>query len=70
MAFKFSAGYGGVCATLLSTGDYRATLIPDNSDDVTSVISALETTRDAFGFSFDKWLSDELGPWGAMLVQI
>lgn len=57
------------------TGGACVTLIPDNSDNIPSVITALEKIRDVFGpsdpagFSFSEWLSDKLGPWGAMLVR-
>ena len=67
---------GGLCATLNFTKDACVTLIPDNSDNLTSVIDSLEKIRDAFnpsdsaGFSFNRWLVDKLGPWGAMLVQL
>ena len=47
---------GGLCATLNLTKDACVTVIPDNSDSA--------------GFSFNRWLVDKLGPWGAMLVQL
>uniref|UniRef100_A0A3Q1JPP4 Uncharacterized protein n=1 Tax=Anabas testudineus TaxID=64144 RepID=A0A3Q1JPP4_ANATE len=67
---------GGICLTLNLTGEACVTLIPDNSDNVTTVITALEKIRDAFGpsesagFSFNKWLIDNFGPWGAGIVQL
>ena len=67
---------GGLCATLNLTKDACVTVIPDNSDNLTSVIDSLEKIRDAFnpsdstGFAFNRWLVDKLGPWGAMLVQL
>lgn len=58
------------------TGDACYTLIPDNGDNITSVIDALKKIRDAFGpsegagTSATAWLQDKFGPMGAMLIQI
>lgn len=75
MALDFlMARTGGLCVTLNLTDEACVTLIPDNSDNITSVITALEKIRDAFGpsdsagYSFNAWLQDKLGPWGAVLV--
>lgn len=77
MAFDcLMAKTGGLCVTLNLTGEACVTLIPDNEDNITSVITALEKIRDAFGptesagYSFNKWLYDQLGPWGTIMVQI
>ena len=40
---------GGLCITLNLTGEACVTLIPDNSDNIASVITALEKIRDEFG---------------------
>ena len=70
------AKQGGLCMSLNLTGDACYTLIPDNSDNMTSVIGALKLIRDAFGpsenagWSANAWLQDKLGPIGAVLVQI
>nr|XP_043893448.1 uncharacterized protein LOC122776789 [Solea senegalensis] len=56
---------GGLCLTLNLTGDSCVTIIPDNSDNITSVITALEKIRDSFGpsesagFSFNRWLNEQ-----------
>lgn len=66
---------GGLCITLNLTGDACYTLIPDSSDNMTSVIDALRNIRDAFGASegagrsATAWLQDRFGPVGAVLVQ-
>uniref|UniRef100_A0A674NVC5 Ig-like domain-containing protein n=1 Tax=Takifugu rubripes TaxID=31033 RepID=A0A674NVC5_TAKRU len=66
---------GGLCVSLNLTGDACYTLIPDNGDNITSVIDALKKIRDAFGpsesagISATAWLQDKFGPMGAMLVQ-
>lgn len=58
------------------TGDGCYTLIPDSSDNITSVIDALKSIRDAFGqsegagWSANTWLQNQLGPVGAVVVQI
>ncbi|KAK6297558.1 hypothetical protein J4Q44_G00321410 [Coregonus suidteri] len=68
------AKQGGLCLAL--TGDDCYTLIPDSSDNITSVIDALKNIRDAFarsegaGWSAKTWLQDQLGPVGAVMVQI
>ena len=70
------AKQGGLCMALNLTGDACYTLIPDSSDNMTSVIGALKLIRDAFGpsenagWSANAWLQDRLGPVGAVLVQI
>ena len=70
------ARQGGLCVALNLTGDACNTLIPDNSDNITSVIDALKHIRDAFGSSQDTgwsanaWLQEKLGPLGAVMVQI
>lgn len=70
------AKQGGLCVSLNLTGDACYTLIPDSSDNMTSVIEALKLIRDAFGpskdagWSANSWLQDKLGPLGAVLVQI
>ena len=70
------AKQGGLCVALNLTGDACFTLIPDSSDNMTSVIDALKLIRDAFGpsenagWSANAWLQDRLGPVGAVLVQI
>ncbi|XP_030580076.1 uncharacterized protein LOC115776499 [Archocentrus centrarchus] len=70
------AKQGGLCMTLNLTGEACYTLIPDSSDNITSVIDALRHIRDAFGpsegagWSANAWLQDKLGPMGAILVQI
>lgn len=67
---------GGLCKTLKLTGEGCVTIIPDNSDNITSVITALEQIRDAFGpsdsagYSFNEWLTGQFGPWGAMILHI
>lgn len=59
---------GGLCVTLNLTGEACITLIPDNGDNVRSVVTALEKIRDTFGpsesagYSFNKWLHDKFGP--------
>lgn len=66
----------GMCMTLNLTGEACVTLIPDNSDNMTNVIRALEKIQDAFGpsesagFSFNRWLNDQFSPWGSMIVHI
>ncbi|XP_036418907.1 uncharacterized protein LOC118802460 [Colossoma macropomum] len=70
------AKQGGLCVALNLTGDACYTLIPDSSDNMTSVIDALKHIRDAFGpsegagWSANAWLQEKLGPLGAVLVQI
>ncbi|KAL7373834.1 hypothetical protein ABVT39_015141 [Epinephelus coioides] len=70
------AKQGGLCVALNLTGDACYTLIPDSSDNMTSVIDALKNIRDAFGssegsgWSANAWLQEKLGPLGAVLVQI
>ena len=71
------AKQGGLCMALNLTGDACYTLIPDSSDNMTSVIDALKLKkRDAFGpseasgWSASAWLQEKLGPMGALLVQI
>lgn len=70
------AKQGGLCVALNLTGDDCYTLIPDSSDNITSVIDALKSIRDAFGpsegagWSANAWLQDQLGPVGAVVVQI
>ena len=72
----FLSKQGGLCIALNLTGDACYTLIPDSSDNTTSVIDALKLIRDAFGpsegagWSANAWLQDKLGPVGAVLVQI
>uniref|UniRef100_A0A671TM20 Uncharacterized protein n=1 Tax=Sparus aurata TaxID=8175 RepID=A0A671TM20_SPAAU len=67
---------GGLCMTLNLTGEACVTLIPDNSENITSVFTALEKIHDAFGpsesagFSFNKWLNNHLGPWGALIIHV
>ncbi len=62
--------------TLNLTGDACYTLIPDTSDNMTSVIDALKSMGDAFGASegagrsAGAWLRERLGPMGAVLAQI
>ena len=70
------AKQGGLCMALNLTGDACYTLIPDNSDNMTSVLGALRHIRDAFGasagsgWSANSWLQNKLGPMGAMLAQL
>ncbi|KAK6302708.1 hypothetical protein J4Q44_G00270630, partial [Coregonus suidteri] len=70
------ARQGGLCLAMNLTGDDCYTLIPDSSDNITSVIDALKNIRDAFGrsekagWSAKSWLQDQLGPIGAVMVQI
>ncbi|XP_047435874.1 uncharacterized protein LOC125005021 [Mugil cephalus] len=70
------AKQGGLCVALNLTGDACYTLIPDNSDNMTSVIDALRNIRDAFGpskgagWSANAWLQEKFGPMGAILAQI
>lgn len=70
------AKQGGLCVTLNLTGDACYTLIPDSSDNMTSVIEALKSIRDAFGASegagksANSWLQEKLGPMGAVIAQI
>lgn len=70
------AKQGGLCVALNLTGDACYTLVPDTSDNMTSVIDALKHIRDAFGASKDAgwsanaWLQEKLGPVGAVVVQI
>ncbi len=67
---------GGLCMTLNLTGEACVTLIPDNADNMTNIITTLEKIRDAFGpsesagFSFNKWLNDHFGPWASMIFHI
>jgi len=70
------AKQGGLCVALNLTGDACYTLIPDSSDNMTSVIDALKIIRDSFGpsegagWSANTWLQEQLGPVGAIVVQI
>lgn len=70
------AKQGGLCVALNLTDEACYTLIPDSSDNITSVIDALKTIRDAFGpsegagWSANDWLQDRLGPVGAVVAQI
>ncbi|XP_047430263.1 uncharacterized protein LOC124999403 isoform X2 [Mugil cephalus] len=70
------AKQGGLCVALNLTGDACYTLIPDDSDNMTSVIDALRNIRDAFGpskgagWSANAWLQEKFGPMGAILAQI
>lgn len=70
------AKQGGLCVALNLTGDACYTLIPDTSDNMTSVIDALKHIRDAFGasegagWSANAWLQERFGPMGAVLVQL
>jgi len=70
------AKQGGVCVALNLSGDACYTLVPDSSDNMTSVIEALKHIRDAFGpsegagWSANAWLQHKLGPMGAVLAQI
>lgn len=70
------AQQGGLCVALNLTGDACYTLVPDTSDNLTSVVDALKRIRDAFGpsesagWSANAWLQDQLGPVGAIIVQI
>ena len=70
------AKQGGLCVALDLTGDACYTLIPDSSDNMTSVIDALQLMRDTLGpsegagWSANAWLQEKLGPTGALLVQI
>ena len=70
------ATQGDLYVALNLTGDACYTLIPDNSDNMTSVIEALKQIRDAFGpsegagWSANTWLQEKLGPFGTVLVQI
>ena len=63
-----------MCATLKFTGNACFTLIADHFENITSVIHTLEAMHDVFGpadsagYSFNKWLNDKLGPWGAILI--
>ncbi|XP_013885350.1 uncharacterized protein LOC106533545 [Austrofundulus limnaeus] len=69
------AKQGGLCVALNLTEDACYTLIPDSSDNLTSVIDALKVLRDAFGASEDSgwsamaWLEGRFGSFGAMIVQ-
>ncbi|CAK6980062.1 uncharacterized protein LOC118802460 [Scomber scombrus] len=70
------AKQGGLCVALNLTEEACYTLIPDNSDNMTSVIDALKSIRDAFGpspgagWSANAWLQGQLGPMGAALAQV
>ena len=70
------AKQGGLCVSLNLTGDACYTLVPDNSDNLTSVIDALKVVRDAFGpsrdagWSANNWLQEKFGPMGAVIVQV
>jgi len=70
------AKQGGLCVALNLSGDACYTLVPDSSDNMTSVIEALKHIRDAFGpsegagWSANAWLQHKLGPMGAVLAQI
>ncbi|KAG8003089.1 hypothetical protein GBF38_007440 [Nibea albiflora] len=70
------AKQGGLCVTLNLTGDACYTLIPDSSDNMTSVVDALKIIRDAFGpsesagWSANTWLQNKLGPMGTVVVQL
>ncbi|XP_034457349.1 uncharacterized protein LOC117771281 isoform X2 [Hippoglossus hippoglossus] len=70
------AKQGGLCVALNLTGNACYTLIPDSSDNMTSVIDALKLIRDAFGpsenagWSANAWLQDKLGPVGAVSYYI
>lgn len=70
------AKQGGQCLALNLSGDACYTLIPDSSDNMTSVVDALKLIRDAFGpsesagWSTNAWLQAKLGPVGTILVQI
>uniref|UniRef100_A0A3Q3A1J1 Reverse transcriptase/retrotransposon-derived protein RNase H-like domain-containing protein n=1 Tax=Kryptolebias marmoratus TaxID=37003 RepID=A0A3Q3A1J1_KRYMA len=67
------AKQGGLCVAL--TGEACYTLVPDSSDNITSVIDGLKIIRDAFGpsegagWSANAWLQEKFGSFGAMLVQ-
>lgn len=70
------AKQGGLCMALNLTGDAGYTLVPDSTDNMTSVIDALKHIRDAFGpsegagWSANAWLQEKFGPLGAMLAQV
>ena len=70
------AKQGGLCVALNLTGDACYTLVPDNSDNLTSVIDALKVIRDAFGpskdagWSANDWLQERFGSMGAIIIQV
>ena len=70
------AKQGGLCVALNLTEEACYTLIPDNSDNMTSVIDALKNIRDAFGpskgsgWSANAWLQGQLGTMGAAVAQV
>lgn len=67
---------GGLYMTLNITGDACVTIIPDNADNITSVITALEKIHNAVGpsesagFSMNKWLTDQFCPWGTIIIHV
>ena len=70
------ARQGGLCVALNLTGEACYTLVPDTSDNITSVIDALKHIRDAFGpsegagWSANDWLKERFGPRGAVVAQM
>ena len=70
------AKQGGLCVALNLTGDACYTLIPDSTENMTSVIEALRRIRDAFGpskgagWSANAWLQSKFGTVGAAVVHI
>ncbi len=67
---------GVLCVTLNLNGEAWETPVPDISDNVTSVRTAIERIKDAFGpsesagYSFHVWLRDKLGPLGTWLIRL
>ncbi|KAJ8349435.1 hypothetical protein SKAU_G00245650 [Synaphobranchus kaupii] len=69
------ARQGGLCITLNLTEGACSTLVPDITDNLTSIIHALGNIKDAFGPSASAgsstagWLGSYMGPWWAGLTQ-
>lgn len=64
-----SAAEDGLCPALNLTGDACVTLIPDDNNNITDVIHALERIRDASNPRLSNWLHGKFGPRGATFVQ-
>jgi len=68
---------GGLCVTLNLTDGSCMTLIPDNTDNLTDVITALDYFRSALGkksglldAADQDWLASIVGSWGTRILQV